>query len=135
MHFVELGHRMLGTFWEHFGVKWASDGALMGHWTHMDTKMRAQVDKIANLDAIWSQLGPFWVQLGLQLGVPGRPLEAHLLTLGGLDWLSWGQDGPKTPQEALQDRFLTQHNPPRPIFEAYMAPESPPRRRLESNFG
>ena len=58
-HFVALGPRMLGTFWEHFGVKWASDGALMGPWTYMDTKMKAQVHKIANLGAIWSQLGPF----------------------------------------------------------------------------
>ena len=70
MHFVALGLRMLGTFWKHFGFQWASDGAQMGPWMHMDTKIRAEVDKMANLGAIWSQLGPFWVQLGLQLRGP-----------------------------------------------------------------
>ena len=41
----------------------------------MDTKIKAQIDKITNLDAIWSQLNQFGVQLGLPVGVPGRPLE------------------------------------------------------------
>ena len=71
---MAFGPRMLGTFWEHFRLKWASDGALMGPWTHMDTKMKAHVDKVANLGAIWCQLGPFWVQLGLQLGGPREAL-------------------------------------------------------------
>ena len=31
---------------EHLGIKWASDGALLGPWTHMVTKMKAQVHKI-----------------------------------------------------------------------------------------
>ena len=61
---MALGPRMLAAFWEHFGVKWASDGALMGPWMHMDTKMRAQVDNIANLESSWIQLGPTWRQLG-----------------------------------------------------------------------
>ena len=65
---MALGPRMLGTFWKHFRLQWASDGALMGPWTHMDTEMKAQVHKVANLEGIWSQLGPFWVQLGIQLG-------------------------------------------------------------------
>ena len=73
MHFVALGPRMLGTFWEHFRLKWVSDGALMGPWTHMDTKMKAHVNKVANLGAIWFQLGAFWVQLGLQLGPISYP--------------------------------------------------------------
>ena len=73
-HVVALGHCMLGEIWEHCGIKWASDGALMGPWTLMDTKMRPKVDKIANLGAIWSQLGTFWAQLGLQVWNPGEAL-------------------------------------------------------------
>ena len=46
----------------------------MGLWTYMDTKTKAHVDKVANLGAFWSQLGPSWVQLGLQLGGPREAL-------------------------------------------------------------
>ena len=64
----------------------------------------------------------FWLQVGGSQGSPWRPLEAHLLTLGGLDWLlgltlgvldwhlgpRWPQDPPKrTPKTD----FCTQHGP------------------------
>ena len=58
----------------------------------------------------YGPLGPNLAQLGPNLAskleVPGRPLEAHLLTPGGLDWLL----GPRWPQELPR-------GPPRPIFE------------------
>ena len=105
MHFVALGPCMLGTFWEHFRLKWASDGVLMGPWTHMDTKMKAHVDKITNLMAIWSPpwsiVGPTWPS--------GKTLEARRLTLGGLVWLLGPSCPPRPilePNMALQDRFL-----------------------------
>ena len=80
---MAFGPRMLGRFWEPFKLNWSLDGALMGPWTHMDTKMKAQIHKVANLGAIWSQLGPFWVQLGLQCQGPketlGGPFEPKML--------------------------------------------------------
>ena len=86
---MALGPRMLGTSWEHFRLKWASDEALMGPWTHMDTKIKAQVEKIANLGAIWSQLGLFWVQLGLHLGGPREALGSPSPHPWG-SWLALG---------------------------------------------
>ena len=51
---LALGLRMLGELLENFKIKWASDEALLSTWTHMVTKMKAQVHKLANLGAIWS---------------------------------------------------------------------------------
>ena len=97
---MALGPRMLGTFWEHIPFKWASDGALMGPWTHMETKMKAQVHKVTNLGAIWSQFGPFWVHLGLQLGGPREVLGEPL---GGVLGSSWPQEPNKTPKGETAD--------------------------------
>ena len=92
---MALGPRMLGAFLEAFGVKWASDEAQMGPWMHSNTNMNAQVDKMANLGANWSQLGPLWVHLGVKLGGSrenlGSPDHPWGVLIG-----SWGQDGPQT---------------------------------------
>ena len=107
----------------------------MGPWTHMDTKIKAQVYKVANLGAIWSQLGPIWAQLGRQLGSPREVLGGPPSHPGGSCLALGGQDGPKTPKEALQDRFWRPTWPSKSDFEANMAPRFPPRGHLEANFG
>ena len=71
-----------------------------------------------------AQLGP---NLASKLEVPGRPLEAHLLTFWGLKLLvgpRWPQDPPKGPPRPifepnipLQDRFLRPAWPQDPLQE------------------
>ena len=67
----------------------------------------------------------FWLQVGGSQGGPWTPLEAHLLTFGGLDWLwgltlggldwllglRWPKDHPK---RAPRTHFSAQHGPQTP---------------------
>ena len=69
-------------------------------------------------DDFWWILAPSW-------GVPGGPLEVHLLTLGGLDWLlgpRWPQDPPK---RAPKTDFWTQHGPQTNSKRPNLAPTRP----------
>ena len=92
---------------EEFLVKWAPDAVPLSHCEHLNSKMSAQVHKIANLYPTWPQLGRILAQLGLQVGSPRETPGGPLSYPWGVLSCSWGQDGPKTPQEALQDRFLS----------------------------
>ena len=72
----------------------------------------------------------FWLQVGGSQGSPWRPISSPFGVLS----CSWGQDGPKTPQEALQDRFLSPTYPSKTDFWGQHGPRIPSKRVSGSIF-